>query len=222
MQQFGAIFDMDGVLVDSYQAHFASWGTLGARHGLEMSEEQFAATFGKTSREIIRQFWSETVADEDVDAWDSEKETFYRQELQTHFPEMPGASALLRRLEDADWALAVGSSGPPENVAVVVQCLPAGGLFGAAVNGHDVTHGKPAPDIFLRAAEKLALPPEQCCVVEDAPVGVQAAHAAGMAVAALTGTVTREQLAQADLVVDSLDELTPDVLAAMVQRRARA
>ena len=216
MTDGGVIFDMDGVLVDSYRAHFESWRRLGRKHGVEFTEEQFAATFGKTSREIIRQFWSGVVPDREIPQWDAEKEAFYREALQADFPEMDGASELLERLDEAGFALAIGSSGPPENVEVVLKCLPAGKLIRAAVNGHDVRHGKPAPDVFLKAAERLAIASANCVVVEDAPVGIEAAHRAGMGGVAITGTATGEQLASADLVVDSLRELDPQVFAGLI------
>lgn len=218
MTQRGVIFDMDGVLVDSYRAHFVSWRRLGEMHGLEMTEDQFAATFGKTSREIIEQFWADAVDEGEIPTWDAQKEGFYREELAAHFPEMDGASELIHALHLAGFALAIGSSGPPENVAVVHKLLPAGELIAVTVNGHEVERGKPAPDVFLRAGQKLALDPHRCAVIEDAPVGIEAANRAGMVAAGLTGTVPREQLAAADLVVDSLRELTPQVLSDLIDR----
>ncbi len=216
MTQYAAIFDMDGVLVDSYQPHFISWQRLAESHGLSITDSEFAATFGQTSRQILSEMWSDHVSEADVPEWDAQKEAFYREELEAHFPEMPGASALLQSLDAAGFALAIGSSGPRENVDVVLQCLKAGPLFAAAVNGHDVTHGKPAPDVFLAAADKLSVAPDRCIVIEDAPVGLAAAHAANMPAAALTGTATRQQLSAAELIVDSLSELTPDILKQLI------
>ena len=221
MAKRGVIFDMDGVLVDSYRAHFESWRRLAAKHGLQMSEQQFASTFGKTSREIIRQFWANVVDEADIPRWDEEKEALYREELLANFPEMDGASDLLRQLDTAGFALAVGSSGPLENVEVMLKCLPAGKLIHATVNGHEVTHGKPNPDVFLRAAEKLRIEPIRCAIVEDAPVGIEAAHRAGMAAVAITGTATRQQLAAAEIVVDSLREFTPETFADLIDRKSR-
>ena len=218
MDPMGVIFDMDGVLVDSYQAHFESWCGLAARHGVEMAEQQFMHGFGKTSREIISELWGDVASQADIPAWDAEKEALYRRQLRTHFPEMDGASELIRALHEAGFAMAIGSSGPPENVAVVAECLPSGGLIAATVNGHDVDRGKPAPDVFLRAAEMLNLPPRRCLVVEDAPVGVTAARRANMAVVAITGTVDRAKLAEADRVVDSLREVTPAIVAELIEK----
>ena len=219
MTRYGVIFDMDGVLVDSYHAHFESWKRMANSHGLAMTEQQFAATFGRTTREIIKTLWPESVADEDIGAWDDEKESTYRDILRGSFPEMPGASGLLTALHETDFALAIGSSGPPENVAIVRQCLPD--VFDATVTANDVSHGKPHPEVFLKASRKLHVKPIHCAVVEDAPAGVAAARNAGMAAVAITGTAPWDKLAkQAHLVIESLTELTPARVRGLIDAHA--
>lgn len=221
MPRFGCIFDMDGVLIDSGEAHYQSWQRMLHRHGLEMTPEQFADTFGQTNRAIIRKLWPDRATDENIRDWGEEKEQDFRDVLREHFPEMPHASALLGALHAAGFALAVGSSGPRENVDTVLAGLGAGTLFDATVTGCDVTHSKPHPEVFLKAAQKLGLPPARCAVVEDAPVGVRAARAAGMAAIALTGTAGADELAtEAHCVVDSLDQLTPDRVAELIEAHA--
>jgi beta-phosphoglucomutase len=219
MSNKGVIFDMDGVLVNSYHAHYESWRILGRHHGREIDEQAFAATFGQTSREIIRGYWGDTVGDAQVAQFDQEKEALYRDILRKHFPEMPGVNDFLTSLHEAGFALAIGSSGPPENVQVVRQCLRAGALFQASVNGMDVRHGKPEPDIFLTAARRLNLPPNRCAVVEDAPVGVEAARRAGMTVVAITGTASREKLSAADLVIDDFTELSAQIIEQIIENK---
>jgi len=221
VRRYGVIFDMDGVLVDSYQAHFRSWRRLAERHGLTMTEEQFAATFGRTTREIIRALWGAAVRDEEIGAWDDEKEALYRRIIQQDFPEMDGAGELLCALHEAGFVLGVGSSGPAENVAVVRECLSAGHLLSACVNGSEVTRGKPHPEVFRKVAGKLGIPPQRCAVVEDAPAGVEAARRAGMVAVAVTGTAAGQTLARrAHLVVDSLRELSPQILAELIEAHA--
>jgi len=217
MAEQAVIFDMDGVLVDSYQAHYEAWRRLGESRGLAMTEEQFAATFGRTSRDIIHNLWGDAVAEADIPAWDEEKEAFYRDELCEHFPAMDGADELLRALAAADFAMAIGSSGPPENVQLVLDCLPGAEHITVSVTGKDVTKGKPDPQVFLIAAERLGVAPEDCAGLEDAPAGVEAARRAGMAAIALTGTANRDTLTErAHVVVDSLGELSPESIAELI------
>jgi beta-phosphoglucomutase len=208
--QFGVIFDMDGVLVNSFAAHLESWQRVAVTYGVTMSSDDFTRTFGRTGREIIRQLWADRFKDHKVREFDEAKELEYRNVLREHFPEMDGASDLIEALHAAGFKLAIGSSGPKGNVEAVKSELRAGEFISATVDGGQVKHGKPEPDIFLRAAEKLGLEPGRCAVIEDAPVGLQAAKRAGMTAIALTGTADRALLAtRADLVVDSLRELTP-------------
>ncbi|MBL7221096.1 MAG: HAD family phosphatase [Phycisphaerae bacterium] len=215
------IFDMDGVLVDSYKAHFESWRQTARAHGLDMTEQQFAGTFGRTTREIITALWGDSVSGDGVGQWDDRKELAYRRILAADFPEMHGANELLGALHAAGFKLAIGSSGPPENVELVLDRL-GGDLFSAAVTATDVTHGKPHPEVFLKAAAKLEIAPANCAVVEDAPAGVQAARRAGMIAIAITGTAPREKLAtEAHLVIDSLDELSPEIIASLISGSTR-
>lgn len=221
MNGFGVIFDMDGVLVDSYEAHFESWRRMLQPRGLEMTRDEFNSSFGQTCREIIRRVYGRHATDEAaVIAWDTQKEATYRAILCEKFPAMDGAIDLIRQLHDARCALAVGSSGPAENVAVVLEQLGAQPYFAATVDAGQIRLGKPHPEVFLKAAEKLGLPPSRCAVVEDSPHGIEAARRAGMAAVALVGTAARDRLAErAHLVVGSLRELTPqlfrDVITAL-------
>ena len=118
----GVIFDMDGVLVDSYAAHFKSWKKSAARYGLGMTQSEFAVTFGRTSRDIIGYLWPGRFDDAELAAFDRAKEADYRDILRAHLPVMPGAEELICSLHGAGFALAIGSSGPKENVAVPRYC----------------------------------------------------------------------------------------------------
>lgn len=220
MRQLAVIFDMDGVLVDSYQAHFESWQKFYGELGVEYDEEKFAADFGRTSRDILRRTLGDDLSDEQVVAWDSRKEALYRDILREHFPAMDGAIELIKALDAGGFKLAVGSSGPPENVALAIEQLAAGAHFDATVTGADVTRGKPDPQVFLIAAERLGVTPANCAVVEDAVHGITAAKRAGMTAIGLTGTLQRAELGEADAVVDSLRELSAERIRSLIELRA--
>lgn len=214
---WGAIFDMDGVLIDSYDAHFTSWQQTMAEAGLEFTRAMFQATFGMTNAGIFAECFPDLPL-ETAGPLGEAKEEAFRQIIREAFPEMAGAGDLLAALDRAGARLAIGSSGPPENVQALLDGMAAARLFSATVHGRDVTRGKPDPEVFCKAAAKLDLPPGRCVVVEDAPAGVRAGKAAGSAVVALTGTVDRTALdaAGADLIVDSLTELTPESMYALL------
>lgn len=205
----GVVFDMDGVLIDSYEAHFMSWQQAGRAYGLEMSREQFIATFGRTSREVIRELWGDRITTaEAVAELDDRKEAAFRELIERDFPAMDGAGPLIDQLHESGFHLALGSSAPPANVTAVLNRLERQHRFEAIVTGADVTKGKPHPEVFLIAAARLGLAPERCLVIEDAPAGIEAAHAAGMPSVAVASTGRNAaQLAAAELVIHKLSEL---------------
>jgi beta-phosphoglucomutase len=217
------IFDMDGVLVDSYHAHFESWQRVAAEEGVPYTEKDFAWSFGRTSREIIKGTWRRPdYSDEEIRAIDARKEALFREIVGRNFPVMDGARELVDAVRAAGFRVAVGSSAPPENVALVLERLGGRQLFDAVVNGMDVQRGKPDPQVFLLAAERAGVQPRDCVVVEDARPGIEAARRAGMASVALVSTGRSEddfRDAHPDLVVRSLHEIDPQLLTTLIFRR---
>jgi beta-phosphoglucomutase len=131
---------------------------------------------------------------------------------------MDGAQELIDSLFAAGFRLAVGSSGPPENVELVIAKLARAEKLSATVTGMDVTRGKPDPQVFQIAAAQIEVSPANCVVVEDAAAGIAAAQAAGMNSVGFVSTGrTAAQLADADLVVDSLRELNPMVIRGLLE-----
>lgn len=224
VMKHAVIFDIDGVLVDSYKPHLASWQALAEELGQTVTEEQFATSFGRTSRDIIDLWWrkvpglGETLTDERISEMDERKEALYRKMLEKNFPAIDGAADLISALHAEDFGIAAGSSGPPANVELSLRLLGRSEKFAARVTGADVTRGKPDPQVFLLAAEKLGVEAARCAVIEDAPAGIDAANRAGMFSIALLGTASRDALSAADLIVASLRELSPQRIAALIDR----
>ncbi|MEM8781453.1 MAG: HAD family phosphatase [Planctomycetota bacterium] len=219
---YAAIFDADGVLVDSYTPHFVTWRDTLAKHGVAYTEADFRRDFGRTSLEILAERMPQLDRDTAV-AIDAEKEATYRAVVTADFPPVAGVFDLLAALQREHWPMAVGSSGPPENVAAAVAGIAAGmngsSPFAATVSRADVTRGKPDPEVFLIAAQRLGVDPARCVVLEDAIPGVQAAKAAGMACVAVLGTAAEPALrdAGADHVVENHLGLTPETLARWIE-----
>jgi beta-phosphoglucomutase len=213
------IFDVDGVLVDSYQAHFASWRQLYLELGRDYSETAFAADFGRRSGDILRRTLGDHLSDQRVHELDERKEALFRDILRKNFAPMDGAVELIDVLMADGFRLAVGSSAPLENIELSLERLGRAGKFSAVVAGADVSRGKPDPQVFQLAAQRLGISPEWCAVIEDAVHGIEAAQRAGMIGIALTGTATREQLEKADLVVDRLGELSPAKIRGLLAKK---
>jgi beta-phosphoglucomutase len=209
------LFDMDGVLVASGPAHLQSWKMLARRHGVELTAETFRQTFGRTSRDIIRMLWGEHVSDQQVRAIDEEKEAIYRELITGMVPLTIGVRETLHSLREAGLRLAVVSSGPRANIDLVLSETRIGPFFEQIVSGEDIRAGKPDPECYLLAAERLGVRPAECAAVEDAPVGIAAAQAAGMRTIAFVGTYEQHALEElgADMIVSSLRMIRPDTLA---------
>ena len=148
--------------------------------------------------------------------WIERKEALFRELLRKNFVPMDGAVELIDALAADGFRLAVGSSAPLENVELSLDKLGRAARFSAIVAGADVTRGKPDPQVFQLAAQRLGISAESCAVIEDAVHGIEAAQRAGMIGIALTGTATREQLAKADLVIERLRELSPAKIRGLI------
>ena len=216
-QDYAVIFDVDGVLTDSYIPPFQSWQRMFGEIGVGFTDAQFRATFGRTNRDIFAELYRGEMDEEQSRRLGDRKEQLYRAIISESFTPLPGAVELIDSLHAAGFKLAVGSSGPPENIALTLEKLGRAGSFSACATGADVTRGKPDPQVFLIAAERLGVPPERCAVIEDAPQGIEAANRAGMTSIAVLGTTTRDRLTHAKLVVESLNELTPRRIADLIQ-----
>ena len=206
-RKMGVIFDLDGVLVDTSEFHRRSWFDLAEKEGYDMSDELFYSTFGMQNYQILPLLADGELSAERVDEMAKWKECRYRELMGREVTAMEGAEELVAELKDRGFLLAVGTSTPRENLEPILEHTRFGDYFDAYVTGEDVSNGKPAPDTFLKAAEKLGAKPGDCVVVEDAIPGVAAGKNAGMMVAAVTSTRKREELHRADIVVDSLGEL---------------
>ena len=208
MQQLmGVIFDLDGVLIDTGQFHRDAWYMMSKEEGLTFSDEHFYSTFGMQNYQIIPTMTSSDLADKEISRMSDRKELLFRKLINGRLKLLSGAEDLIVDLKNKGFRLSIGSSTTKLNMDFIVENLSIFNCFDAIVIGEDVTKGKPAPDTFLKAAEKLSLEPRCCVVVEDAVQGVQAGKTAGMAVIAVTTTRKRIDLKQADMIADSLDEL---------------
>ena len=144
-----------------------------------------------------------------------EKEELCRQKVAADIKPLPGAIELIKSLREYGIKIALASSAPMENVQLITRGLGIADCFDAVVWGREVTEGKPSPQGFLLAAKRLGVEPQNCMVVEDAVAGVTAAKRAGMKCLAISNTSPKKSLAEADLVVDTLETLNVADLAGL-------
>ena len=213
---YAVIWDVDGVLIDSGEQHRRAWEQLAREEGLPYSDAAFWATFGMRNADIFPRMFGVSGPPERLVALGDRKEAIYRALLAEDAAPLPGAKELLAALHAAGYRQALGSSAPPANLEAIISLLGLASFLDAIVSGEQVAHGKPAPDIFLAAAERLGIPPAHCLVIEDAPAGVAAAHAGGMRCLAVrrAGQPDAPGLDAADALVDALT----DASVALVDR----
>jgi beta-phosphoglucomutase family hydrolase len=201
MQTIGFIFDWDGVIIDSHAAHEESWNALFVELGRPLPDGFFKKTFGMRNQQIIPEWFDFVKADDlaEIKRLGDRKEALYRDILQRDgITPLPGVLPLLRELRARNIPRSVGSSTPRLNIEFVMKNAGLEGLFDAIVSAEDVKLGKPDPQVFLMAAEKIGVQPRHCIVFEDAHVGIQAGKRAGMKVVAVATTHPIESLHQAD------------------------
>lgn len=205
---WGAIFDWDGVIIDSSRQHEESWERLARETGKPLPEGHFKAGFGRKNEFIIPRILGWEEDPQQVRRLSLRKEELYREiVLEKGLEPLPGVRTWLERLAAAGVPCAIGSSTHRKNIEVSLDVLGLRDFFREIVSAEDVSHGKPDPEVFLKAAAKIGTAPEKCVVFEDAHVGIEAAQRAGMRVIAVATTNPLSELGKADLAVDRLDEL---------------
>jgi HAD superfamily hydrolase (TIGR01509 family) len=208
------LFDFDGLLADTEPLHCQSWRAALAGHGVCVSE-QFYLDWWVRQGKGIGDFLRSRGLKLDAQRLRDEKSVHYLRLVETSCAAMPGVRELLGRMSGRK-KLAVASSGSADTIKAVLDKLGLTGHFATVVTSGDVQRVKPFPDVFLLAAQRLGVPPQQCLVLEDAEKGVLAARAAGMKCIAVPSPCTVDNdFSQADLVVGSLHEVTMDVIEAM-------
>ena len=211
------IWDLDGVIIDSADEHRLAWQRLAREEGIVMTDADFWATFGKRNDDIFASLW-DNLSPEQVKALSDRKEMYFRELIRESASPLPGAIELMRGLHDAGFAQALASSTPVENIQLISDVLGLNRYLSVLVSGETVARGKPAPDIFLKAAAELHMHPTVCLVIEDAVAGVEAAHAAGMRCIAVAGNRDLPGLRKAELMVKDLTEVDVERIQQLGQR----
>jgi beta-phosphoglucomutase family hydrolase len=209
MPSWSAIFDWDGVIIDSSAQHKKSWELLAEEEGRGLPDGHFKKGFGMKNESIIPGVLHWTGDPEEIDRLSERKEEIYRELLKKDgIKPLPGVRDFLEKLQAAGIPCVVGSSTLRINIETALDLTGLHRYFPNIISAKDVEHGKPNPEVFLKAAGRIGIPPERCVVFEDAHHGIEAALAAGMKAVGITSTHAKDTLEEAHRVVHSLEELS--------------
>jgi beta-phosphoglucomutase family hydrolase len=216
-EALGVIFDWDGVIIDSSRQHEESWERLAREEGRKLPSDHFTAGFGKKNEWIIPSLLAWSNQPEEITRLSLRKETLYREiVVERGLHALPGVVPFLEQLRAAGVPFCIGSSTHRENITTILGVVGLTGWFDGMVTAEDVTHGKPHPDVFLKAAAKINRRPTDCVVFEDAFAGIEAGKAGGIKVVGVATTHPAALLeGKADRVIHRLDELTVADLEAL-------
>ena len=201
------LWDMDGVIVDSHSFHFAALQETFAKRRIRFDREYFSTLLSTRNDFIIHSVMGEALSEEEARAMVREKEENFRRKATGNLKPFPGAVMLLNAIKKGNFKLGLVSSAPKENIDLILRELNLERIFDCIVFGREVSESKPSPQIYLLAAEKLKVVPNDCLAIEDSPLGVKAAKTAGMKCLAITTTHPWQKLEEADKVVDSLESV---------------
>ncbi|PKO00960.1 MAG: beta-phosphoglucomutase [Chloroflexi bacterium HGW-Chloroflexi-4] len=208
------LWDMDGVIVDTYEGHFVSWKQALDEVGQGYDEEIFRRTFGMNNRLIMATVYGREMDEDFVQKVSDRKEEIFRRDIKGLVKVLPGVMDWLERFKEMDLKQAVASSAPQANIDALLTELNIREYFQAEAAGATLK-GKPDPAVFLLAAKLLGVDPVNCLVIEDSIAGVEAAKAAGCQCVAVLTTNQASDLGNADLIIKDLSCFTEEMLKSL-------
>jgi beta-phosphoglucomutase family hydrolase len=216
-RDFCVVFDMDGVIVDNRAFHFRAWEMFAHEHGLAFDPEYFKDhLFGRVNHDILLGLFKGSLNDQDAALYAAEKEALYRRLYKGHVEPADGLVDFLKKLKAAGVMTAVATAAPRVNLDFVLDEAGLRPYFDVLVDIASVRKGKPAPDLYLKAAKELGRRPEECLAFEDSYPGIESALAAGMRVVGFTTTHTSEELGRAHMVIGSFRHVSVETLRRLV------
>lgn len=201
----GVILDMDGTLIESTEADYLAWKSLFADYNIPFTFQEYQPMLGTKSVDVINARLK--LNDEELAKALQQKMAYFKEVITNNgISIVPFADELFKNLQKYPVKIALATSSRREKMKLLMEKVGFLPYFDVIVTGEEVHNGKPAPDIFLLAAERLQLSPEDCVVVEDTVNGVKAAKNANMKCVAITTSQTADLLHQADLVIDTYEK----------------
>ncbi len=211
----GWIFDMDGVILDSNPHHKTAWSIYLEKEGLPFTDQIFDHVIsGMPGNETIRRLHGEGISDREAERRLDEIDGTFRDLIRRldHLEPLPGLREFLNHIRRQEQPVALATSAPPGNVEIILQKLRLRGCFDRVIDRTCVSRGKPDPEVYLKAVHELQVDPSRCMVFEDSLAGIEAALGAGLKVAGVSTSHTREELLNSgvQVVIPDFTGLTPE------------
>jgi HAD superfamily hydrolase (TIGR01509 family) len=188
------IFDMDGTLVNSIPFHKESWLIFLKNHNMDLRPEEFQSRNRGNIVEMMRQFFGEDTTEETIRILGDEKERLYQDLYREHIKEIEGLTQFLGKITNQGIKTALATMGDTRNIDFILDNLNIRSYFHTITGGHEITRGKPDPEIYELCLKKLNLERKDCIVIEDSPVGIISAKRAGLKVIGITTSCSSEEL----------------------------
>jgi beta-phosphoglucomutase len=207
------VFDMNGVIIDDERIHQASWRQYCQKHGFHLTEEDFTHNvFGRTEKDTFEYLYGRTITSGELEAFSNERVDTAIALFKPQIKLADGLKKLLVELSDLSIPLAIATSSRRRYFRFIMEALDIGKFFKGAVTAEDIVKGKPDPEVYLKAAQLLGVPPQNCEAVEDTLSGIKSARAAGMQVTALASTHSADELQVADRVIGTFKDIDAKTL----------
>ena len=209
MIRFALIFDLDGVIADTAQFHENAWLQFCKKHDIKITTEQFRnQLFGRSNRETLRILLGKNLPENELQQMVSEKENLFRQLAANNLHTINGLKDFLEEISGNNIQAAVASSAPMVNILFSLEQTGTASFFDVLVSSDEITHSKPHPEIFLKAAQKINYKPAECVVFEDSYAGIEAGLSAKMKVIAVASTHQPDQLPQNLMIINDFSVIS--------------
>lgn len=220
--EYGFIFDMDGVVIDSNPFHKIAWGKFLKGQGRDFNDQLFDNVLsGRTGPTSLRLLFGEDLPEEEMNIYLEEVDSNYQDILirSEEVKPIAGVHMFIEEVRRQGYRLALATSAPVLNIKLGLEKLQLENTFEHIVGKVDVSHGKPHPEVYLTTLERLGLPAENCIVFEDSKAGIQSARNAGIRVVGIASAHSKEELLEegVSMVVDDFRELTTDTVLSLLK-----
>ncbi|MCE1254624.1 MAG: HAD family phosphatase [Anaerolineae bacterium] len=201
------LFDVDGTMVDNMSAHLQAWKKYLKMLGLNEKEEDISRNIsGRTTFEVFQLYLGNELSQDQLLNHHKQKEAIYKDIYASSIQEIPGLTTFLKQAVRLNLPMAITSAGGMDIIEFVINNIGVAGYFDTIVSGEDVARGKPDPEIFLKAAQRLNVEPQNCLVFEDSQPGLQGVYNAGMKAVAISTSYSHDELAQHPAVIKVIDD----------------